>query len=137
MTRLRLWILVLAATCFAAGLGAGVLAGEARATRRAPPARAGTPGADYLALLDANFELSPERLNLCAQLLERYSEEVEEIRQRALSQSIASVEEELARVGLRYRDAIRDHVLPPAERARFDALAARGGTTLPGLPHGD
>jgi hypothetical protein len=137
VTGLRLWILVLSATCFAAGLGAGVLAGEARAARRAPAVRLSAPGADYLALLDARFELSAERLELCAQLLERYAEEVEEIRQRALSQSIASVEGELARVGLRYRDAIRNHVLPADQRARFDELAARGGSPLTAQPQGD
>jgi len=134
VTSLRLWILLLAVTCFAAGLGAGVMAGEARAARRAPATRLGAPGADYLALLEESFQLSPERADLCAQLLQRYAEEVEEIRQRALSQSIASVEGELARVGLRYRDAIRDHVLPPAERQRFDELAARGGAPLPSEP---
>lgn len=137
MTSLRLWILVLAVTAFAAGLGAGVLAGEARAARRAPAARLGAPGADYMALLDEAFHLSPERADLCAQLLERYAEEVEEIRQRALSQSIASVEGELARVGLRYRDAIRNHVLPPDQRPRFDELAVRGAAPLPGEPSGD
>jgi len=129
---LRLWILVLAGTAFAAGLGAGVLVGEARAARQAPPSGPAEPSAVYRRLLEATFELSPRRRELCAELLARYDEEVEEIRQRALSQSIASLQGELARVGLRYRDAIRDHVLPPGERARFDELAARGASPFPG-----
>jgi len=116
----------LAATCFAAGMGSGVLVGETRAVRRAPPPGTRVPSADYRELFEQTFELSPARRELAAELLRRYDEEVEEIRQRALAASIAQVQDELARVGLRYRDAIRNHVLPAGERARFDQLVAQG-----------
>ena len=131
MTNLRLWILVLAGTCFAAGLGAGVLVGEGRATRSLPSTRARDPSADYRRLFEATFDLAPARRELAAELLRRYDEEVEEIRQRALARSIAEIEDELARVGLRYRDAIRNHELPPPERERFDELVALGASPLP------
>lgn len=131
MKSLRLWILVLAATCFAAGLGAGVLVGEARAARHAPALGSTDPSADYRRLFEDTFPLSSQRRELCAELLRRYDEEVEEIRQRALARSIAAVEDELAGVGLRYRDAIRNHVLPPGERSRFDELVAQGASPLP------
>jgi len=128
MTSLRLWILLLAATCFAAGLGAGVLLGESRAGSRAPAVAAGDPSVHYRRLFEATFRLSPQRRELCDELLSSYDHEVEEIRQRALAQSIALVEDELSQVGLRYRDAIRNHVLPPGERARFDELVAQGAS---------
>jgi len=131
VTSLRLWILLLAGTCFAAGLGAGVLLGEARAAGGPARPEASDPSADYRRLFEATFELSQPRRELVAELLRRYDEEVEEIRQRALAQSIAEVEDELAGVGLRYRDAIRNHVLPPAERSRFDELVALGASPLP------
>ena len=131
MTSLRLWILVLAGTCFAAGLGAGVLMGSSRAAGRAPAQGSADPSAEYRRLFEATFQLSPRRRELAGELLRRYDEEVEEIRQRALAASIAEVEDELARVGLRYRDAIRNHVLPPQERERFDRLVAQGAAAVP------
>jgi hypothetical protein len=131
VSSVRLWILLLAGTCFAAGLGAGVLVGESRAAQGGPRAGPGDHSADYRALFEGTFELSPQRRELVAELLRRYDEEVEEIRQRALARSIAEVEDELARVGLRYRDAIRNHVLPPPERERFDRLVAQGAPPLP------
>ncbi len=122
MSGLRGWILVLAATCFAAGLGAGVLLGEARAAGRRPAPVAGDPCAVYRALFEESFPLSAERRQLLEQLLARYEEELSDLRQQALAASISQRSGELAQLGLRYRDHIRNHVLPPEQRARFDQL---------------
>jgi len=126
MTSLRLWILVLAGTCFAAGLGAGVLLAELRAGSPAPEAAApGERSEDYRRLFLQAFELAPERQALFAELMRRYDEDVQALRQRALAASLSEIEDALARLGLRYRDAIRNHVLPEDQRPRFDELLAQ------------
>ena len=45
-----------------------------------------------------------------------------------LARSRAQLEPELMQIGLRYQEAIRDHVLPAERRAEFDALAAEWKT---------
>jgi hypothetical protein len=122
---LRLWILVLAGTVFAAGLASGLFLAERRAAARPAPASSRAHSEVYRQLFEQTFPLSPERTQLFGELLARYDEEVEEVRQRALSASISEVEAELAALGLRYRDAIRNHVLPSDQRERFDQLAAQ------------
>ncbi len=124
MSSLRVWILVLAATCFAAGLGSGVVLGEARASRRSSAPAAGDPCAVYRRLFEATFQLSAERRELFDELMARYEEELADLRQRALAASVSHRSEELAHLGLRYRDHIRNHVLPFEQRARFDQLEA-------------
>ena len=123
MNSLRLWIGVLAGTAFCAGLVAGIFLGERRAEARPDRFRAPSHSQVYGQLFEETFALSAERARLFHQLLERYDEEVEEVRQRALAASISEVQDELAALGVRYRDAIRNHVLPRDQQARFDQLA--------------
>ncbi len=116
MGALRGWILLLAGMAFLAGLASGMLLGIS--TRPAEPPQG--PFAEYRELLAAEFDLSPERRRGLAAILERYQRELEVLQGR----QAAAIEPELRRLGLQYRDLIRDFVLPEAQRARFDALAA-------------
>jgi FPC/CPF motif-containing protein YcgG len=118
---LRAWICVLAATAFAAGLAGGLYAGELRAAA-VPP---GSHSQAYRHMFEQTFELTPERRRLFEELLERYDADVEEVRQRALAASISGVQPELAALGVRYRDAIRNHVLPDDQQEHFDRLVAQ------------
>ena len=69
MSGVRLWISLLALSCFAAGLAAGVLVSEARAGE-AP--RGLEPMGDYRTAVVARFGLEPERERLFSELLRNY-----------------------------------------------------------------
>lgn len=123
---LRAWICVLAGTAFGAGLAGGLYAGELRAAAAVAP---GSHSEVYRRMFESTFELTPERRRLFEELLARYDAEVEEVRQRALAAGISGVREDLAALGVRYRDAIRKHVLPSRDQQeQFDRLVAQ---TLP------
>lgn len=120
MDRLRLWIASLALVCFLAGGAGGLLV--ARGSR--PGGGALGPFEDYRRMFAAHFDLSPERARLMGELLRNYHKDIEDVRQRALEASMSDLEPDLNRLGLRYRDLIRNHVLPEDQRAEFDRLAA-------------
>lgn len=122
MTGLRAWICVLAATAFGAGMTGGLYVGELRAAAAAPT---GEHSQVYRRLFEEAFELSPERERLFGLLLVRYDAEVEELRQRALAAGVSGVREDLAALGVRYRDAIRNSVLREEQREHFDRLVAQ------------
>ena len=126
MNPLRVWICVLAGTAFCAGLAGGLYWGERRA---AASELTGSHSEVYRRMFEEEFALSAERRRLFEQLLERYDEEVEEVRQRALARSVSQLEGDLAALGVRYRDAIRNHVLPSDQQQHFDRLVAQ--TTPP------
>ena len=81
------------------------------------------PFEHYERLFLARFDLSPERERLFAQVLRHYQRELEGIRLGAIEDSMDTLEPELVHLGLRYRDLIRNHVLPESERGEFDLLA--------------
>lgn len=126
MNPLRAWICVLAGTAFCAGLAGGLYWGERRA---AAGEFSGSHSEAYRRMFEDEFDLSPQRRRLFEELLERYDEELEEIRQRALAQSVSRLEDDLAALGVRYRDAIRNYVLPDDQQQHFDRLVAQ--TTPP------
>lgn len=115
MSSLRGWILLLSIVSFLAGLMAGVLF----ARRLAPPVVDPGPFADYRARLSESFELSPTRQQALGLVLDLYHRDLEAVKSKYLPE----MEPELVKVGLAYRDTIRDRVLPPEQRARFDELA--------------
>jgi len=114
--RLRLWIALLAAMCVLSGFAGGLLV--ARRLELRPAER--PVFADYEELLVRTFELEPERERALRVILERYHSELLALQAR----QVAELQPELARLGLNYRDWIRDRVLPPERRADFDRLAA-------------
>ena len=118
--RLRAWICVLTLTAALAGGAAGVLVERQRAASARPPEGAFEA---YERQFLASFDLSPERERLFSQVLRHYQRELEGIRQGAFEDSMGTLDPELVRLGLRYRDLIRNHVLPESERGEFDRLA--------------
>lgn len=123
MSSPRLWIAILASLCFLAGVASGLLVAE-----RSQPAH--EPFAEYRRDFVARFDLDARREGLFAELLRTYARDLEDIRQRALANSLSAMDEQLAATGLRYRDYIRNHVLPESRRAEFDAQA-RDWTLVP------
>ena len=112
---LRLWILLLVATSFLAGLAGGVLVGL---EFQPPPAERG-PFADYEELLVERFELSPRRAQLLHRVLGEYHKRIESLKGR----NVEAIEPDLMRLGLTFRGHVRDDVLPVSQRAEFERLA--------------
>jgi len=121
---LRVWVVVLALTSFAAGAGVGVWSTASRLAGEPPH----STFADYEQLLAQRFELSPERRKLLTQVLESYEQDIREIQDRRSAELMSSMEPELAERGRYYRSLIQDNVLPERQRAEFAQLAH------PGLP---
>lgn len=119
MNDLRLWVLVLALTSFAAGAGLGVWGTASRLSGEPPR----STFADYEQLLAQRFELSPERRKLLSHVLESYEQDIREIQDRRSAELMSSMEPELAERGRYYRSLIQDNVLPERQRAEFAHLA--------------
>lgn len=116
MTGLRLWIVLLAAVAFLAGIPAGVLIGEGLR----PPAEPEGPFADYAARLQAEFDLGPEQRLVLEAVLIDYERSLDEVRSRQLG----AFEDEIVRLGRLCHDRIRDGLLASDEdRRRFDRLS--------------
>jgi len=120
MSRLQLWIVALALTNFLAGGAGGLLL--AREMR--PEYRAHGSFEDYQRMFLTSFGLSPERTRLFAELMRNYDQELEDLHREALETSMSEMEPRLNSLGLRYRDMIRNHVLPVDQRDEFDRLAS-------------
>lgn len=118
MNSLRGWIVLLAATSFLAGIAAGVIFGLEVAP--APPDRG--PLDEYQARLVRTFHLDRGQQKTLALRIDQYRREIEAVQ----SKYMPGMEAELVKAGLGCRDYIRDRVLPPAERRRFDALVQTG-----------
>jgi len=113
---LRFWIVLLALLSFAAGGAAGTLA----AASYFRPAPEPGPFTQYERDLTTTFGLSPERTALLHVLMEDYRRQIERIQSRHVAESLSAMEPELARIGLSYREQIRNNVVPPGKRAQFD-----------------
>jgi hypothetical protein len=117
---LRLWIIVLAATAFGAGLAAGAFL----VARPAPTTAASNDGfEDYARLMVERFQLSDKRRELLSVVLEEYQADLDELRARHAARLAQDMEPELRELGLRYRAIVRDKVLPVSGREEFDRLA--------------
>jgi len=117
LSSLRLWLIALAVMFFGAGLASGVLL-ERRL--EPPPERRGE---DFERLFVRTFDLEPARARLFRELMRNYEKDKEDIRQRALSDSMAQMEPQLVRLELIYRELVRDSVLPEERRQEFDQLS--------------
>jgi hypothetical protein len=115
MRSTRFWIVLLAATCFLAGLAGGVLAG----VRVAPKTVERGPFDDYAAILVQAYDVPPDRERHLRAFLERYHRDLEELKAR----HVAGAESELIRLGETCRQRIRDYVLTEADRVSFDRVA--------------
>lgn len=110
--------MLLAATSFLAGVAAGVIFGLEVAPT--PPARG--PLDEYQARLVRTFHLDRSQQKALALRIDQYRREIESVQ----SKYMPGMEAELVKAGLGCRDYIRDRVLPPAERRRFDSLVQTG-----------
>jgi hypothetical protein len=68
------------------------------------------------------FRLDRAQQKMLALRIDQYRRETEAVQ----SKYMPGMEAELVKAGLGCRDYIRDRVLPPAERRRFDALVQTG-----------
>jgi hypothetical protein len=116
---LRPWVLLLAIASFGAGLGAGWWSrGQSEAQPAAEPAFAG-----FERRFVEEFDLSSDRARALRALLANYQQDLGRVEQVALTSGMAGQGAELSRLGVRYRDWIRNLVLPPDQRDRFDQLS--------------
>lgn len=116
MKDLRFWSIVLSVTWFLVGLAAGhlVSAGEPEPGRLA----------GYADRLSAEFDLKGDRRSYLVQVLDRFESERLEIRNRYDAQMRASMEPELRELNRAKDDVIRNEIIPPKQRERFDAYCA-------------
>ena len=119
MGALRIWAVILALVSFSAGGVGGLLLAPRGGSVYADAGHF----RDYQQHFVEQFELSAERADLLAQLLRHYETEFESVRQRALERSMSDMEPELVRLGNRYRDIIRNNVLPLNQRDEFTDYA--------------
>ena len=116
MNGLRLWIILLAAVSFLAGIPAGVLLADG--LRPAPDPEGSF--ADYALLLEREFDLTEERSLVLRAVLTDYEQSLDAVRSRQLH----AFEDEIVRLGRLCRDRIRNQLLPPGDaRDRFDQLS--------------
>ena len=111
----RLWILLLALTAFLAGGAGGVLVGR----QMAPVVERG-PFADFEERFATTFSLDDTERRDLRYILDRYHADVEALE----ASRAAELEDQLAEIGARWRDRIRNWVLSPEERRTFDRLVA-------------
>lgn len=111
----RLWTVALAGLWFLVGLGAGV------AVSRQTPSP--SPLAGYADALSEEFELSAKRRRVLNQLLDEYESRQLEIRSRHQVATLDAMEPDFRALNAEFDDKIRNRILPPAARDRYDALA--------------
>jgi hypothetical protein len=116
----RLWVLVLAAVAYLAGIGSGVIISD-RSHRHA--AVAGAVGEFERAFIK-QFDLDQERQRLLAGLLDHYNRNTQEIKDRYAAENHREMEGDLRRVGTDYRELLRERLLPEHQRPKFDRLMA-------------
>ncbi len=116
---LRVWICLCALCAFGAGLGIGWWT-------RGQKDRTQVEQSAFHAFEQrfcAEFDLEPARARAFHALLQNYEKDLERAREQALSDGMASQGPGLAQLGRRYRDWIRNFVLPPQSREQFDRLS--------------
>ena len=121
----RLWVTILALTSFLAGSAGGLLYSLHLNPREQPG-----PFAAYEARMVETFELDDERALWLRGILDRYDEEIEELKAR----HARDLEPELVALGETCRKRIRSWVVPRERRAEFDRLAHGVGPLSPSRP---
>jgi hypothetical protein len=119
----RGWIMLLVAMVFLTGAAAGVLSERLSAERSE-----GGALEDYALLLELEFDLSSERMGYLRTLLATYAADTDKVVREHEAAYRAALEPDLRPLNEEYDRLVRDFVLPPKHRERFDELAA--GLTL-------
>ena len=107
----RLWTVVLAAAWFLAGVGTGHLLSAPRADE--------SPMARYADRFAETFELDDYRRRTLIQVLDDREARRDEIVHRHQS---TTAEPELRALDRQIKQTIRDRILPPKQRQRYDRL---------------
>lgn len=118
MKSLRVWILILAAVCYVAGLASGFWASRQVEGARQPSG----PFADYGRLLTEQFDLSEREARDLRDILAHYQKDIDRIKDARMTDYMSAIEPDLREWGLRYRGYIRDHLIPHERRGEFDLL---------------
>lgn len=114
MRSLRLWSVVLAAAWFLAGFAAGrVVSAEEREV---------SPVAREAMRLASDFGLSELRRDTLLQVLGQYERDRDAVRRKYEIASRDAMEPELRSLDAQLEDTIRNTILPPDQRARYDEL---------------
>ena len=125
MNASRAWILLLMLVVFLTGVVGGVLSERLSAERPK-----GGPMEDYALLLEREFDLSPARMSHLRTLVAAYTEDVDRVVREHEAAYRAALEPDLSPLNEEYDKLVRDLVLPPKHRQRFDELAAGIPLTL-------
>lgn len=120
MNSYRFWIVIASTIWFISGIVVGLSAAGAWKKELPEP----SPVEHYTARMISEFGMQPERAELFRQLMDEYQEEIEDVREQHIARQASSMEPELARLGARYTDLIRDRVLSPAQRDQFERLSS-------------
>jgi hypothetical protein len=107
----RLWLALLVATVFGAGMAAGTLL-----SFRLRPVQAGEPFQAYELRMCETFDLDEERRENLRWILSAYREKVEALKER----NLAGLDAELVKIGRDHRALIRSKVVPERHLQEFD-----------------
>jgi len=120
----KLWVLALAGLMFLAGMATQHLVWGPRSVEAASYE-------PYVQRFTQEFDLSPERARFLRSLLHFYQIESNDSSDLYLSALNSSLGEDLDGVAAKYRALIRDKVLPPDQRERYDRLLAGNSIDFP------
>ncbi len=113
MKSLKLWTVVLACAWFLAGFSAGLVV-SSKDKDESPTAR-------YARELSAEFGLNGDRRRTLIQVLDNHERKRKRIRQRFEAASREDMEPDLEELDRVTQNTIRNTILPPDQRARYDA----------------
>jgi hypothetical protein len=102
---------------FLGGAGAGVIFSRST-TAEAPEG----PFSGYATLLNDEFQLSPERRAHLEVILREYDADIRQVSVVHRATYHELLQSDLRPIGIEYNGYIRDKVLRPEQRARFDDL---------------
>ena len=107
----RLWLALLVATVFCAGIATGMLL-----SFRVRPLQAAEPSQAYEQRMSETFDLDEERRENLRWILDDYREKVEALKER----NLAGLDAELVKIGRDHRELIRSKVVPERHLQEFD-----------------
>ena len=72
----------------------------------------------------AEFDISPTRARYFRILMDKYQEEIEQVKEDHMAAQASAMEPELRNLGLRYNEHIKNHVLREHQRDEFERLSS-------------
>ena len=120
MNSARLWIVAASLVWFVAGGVASLLATGYWQPEQPEP----SPMEHYTNRMITEFELDGDRARYFRVLMEKYQEEIDQVKADHIAAQAAAIEPRLRELGLRYRSHIKNYVLPEERRAEFEVLSS-------------